>query len=155
METGSFQSRLIVLYRPPYSEEHPVTMGTFLAEFATFVESIILAPEPLIIAGDFNIHVDRGNDCNDAARFLDILRSMGLTQHVNGLTHDENGHTLDFIITRSFDGAISTKPVVDTHVSDQVKGYLFAGTSQLTLLHFVSRSLLSNFVLRSSEISKS
>ena len=115
--TGSFRSRFIVLYRPPYSEKHPVTMGTFLAEFAAFIESIILAPEPLIVAGNFNIHVDCGNDCNDAVRFLDILQLMGLTQHVDGPTH-EDGHTLDLIITRSFDRLISTKPVVDTCVSD-------------------------------------
>ena len=94
-------------------------MGTFLAEFAAFVESIILAPEPLIIAGDFSIHVDRGNECNDAARFLDILQSMGLAQHVDAPTH-EDGHTLDLIMTRSFDRAISVKPVVDTYVSDHV-----------------------------------
>ena len=42
---------------------------------------------------------------------------MGLTQHVTGPTH-KDGHTLDLIITRSFDGVVSTKPVVDTYVSD-------------------------------------
>ena len=92
-------------------------MRTFLAESAAFIETIILVPEPLIIASDFNIHIDRGNDCNDAARFLDILQSMGLTQPVDGPTHND-GHTLDLIITRSFDRVISTKPVVDTYVSD-------------------------------------
>ena len=42
---------------------------------------------------------------------------MGLTQHVTGPTHND-GHTLNLIITRSFDGVVSTKPVVDTYVSD-------------------------------------
>ena len=72
---GTFTSRLVLLYRPPYSEEHPVSMATFLSEFSGFMESIILAPEPLIILGDFNIHmhVDRGSDCNDAAQFIEIL----------------------------------------------------------------------------------
>ena len=42
---------------------------------------------------------------------------MGLTQHVTGPTHND-GHTLDLIITSSFDGVVSTKPVVDTFVSD-------------------------------------
>ena len=36
---------------------------------------------------------------------------------MTGLTH-KDGHTLDLIITRSFDGVVSTKPVVDTYVSD-------------------------------------
>ena len=67
--------------------------------------------------GDFNIHVDRATDCINAARFLNILQSMGLTQHVTGPTL-KDGHTLDLIITRSFDGVVSTKAVVDIYVSD-------------------------------------
>lgn len=54
-------------------------MATFISDFSGFMESIILAPELLIILGDFNIHVDRGSNCNDAARFIDTLQSMGLT----------------------------------------------------------------------------
>ena len=42
---------------------------------------------------------------------------MGLTQHVTGPMH-KDGHTLDLIITRSFDRVVSTKPVIDTYVSD-------------------------------------
>ena len=114
---GSFRARLVVLYRPPYSEDHPVTIATFLAEFSAFMETIILVPEPLIIVGDFNIHVDCSDGCNDASNFLDLLQSFGLTQHVTGPTH-EDGHTLDLIITRSFDKVVSTNPVIDTYVSD-------------------------------------
>lgn len=84
---GSFRARLVVLYRPPYSEDHPVTIATFLAEFSAFMETIILVPEPLITVGDFNIHVDCSDDCNDASNFLDLLESFGLTQHVTGPTH--------------------------------------------------------------------
>ena len=85
----------------------PVTIATFLAEFSAFMETIILVPEPLIIVGDFNIHVD----CNDEGNFLDLLQSFGLTQHVTGPTH-EDGHTLDLIITRSFDRVVSTTGVI-------------------------------------------
>lgn len=81
-------------------------MVTFFNEFSAFMESIALIPDPLIIIGDFNIHVDHGTDCITAARFLNILRSMGFTQHVTGPTH-KNGHTLDLIITRSFDRVVS------------------------------------------------
>ena len=63
------------------------------------------------------IHVDCSDDCNDASNFLDLLQSFGLTQHVTGPTH-EDGHTLDLIITRSFDRVVSTNPVIDTYVSD-------------------------------------
>ena len=53
------------------------------------MESIILAPEPLIITGDFNIHVNNTND-SDACEFLDLLASLGLKQHVIGPTHEDN-----------------------------------------------------------------
>ena len=111
-----FASPFVLLFLP-YSEDHPVTIATFLAEFSAFMETIILVPEPLIIVGDLNIHVDCSDDCNDASNFLDLLQSFGLTQHVTGPTH-EDGHTLDLIITRSFDRVVSTNPVIDTYVSD-------------------------------------
>ena len=108
---------MVVLYRPPYSEDHPVTIATFLAEFSAFMETIILVPEPLIIVGYFKIHVDCSDDCNDPFNFLDLLQSFGLTQYVTGPTH-EDGQTLYLIITRSFDRVVSTDPVIDTYVSD-------------------------------------
>ena len=74
--SGSFKPRLVILYRPPYSEEHPVSTATFFNEFSAFMESIILVLDPLIIMGDFNIHVDRGTDCINAARFLWVSRNM-------------------------------------------------------------------------------
>ena len=63
--------------------------------------SIILTPEPLIITGDFNIHVNNAID-SDAFEFLDLLASLGLKQHVIGPTH-EGGHTPDLMITRQYD----------------------------------------------------
>ena len=45
-----------------------------------------------------NIHVDVPDD-PDAIKFLDLLDSLGLAQHVKTPTH-RCGHTLDLIITR-------------------------------------------------------
>lgn len=50
--------RLIIIYRPPYSEAHPVTTSTFFREFSDLLENCVLCPEKLILTGDFNIHVD-------------------------------------------------------------------------------------------------
>ena len=58
---------------------------------------------PLLIEGDFNIHVDiPGNE--DCVCLKEVLESMGLQQHVhvNEPTH-KSGHTLDLIITRRWD----------------------------------------------------
>ena len=86
--------KLNIIYRPPYSSTHPVSMGTFFNELIEYLESVILCPHPILITGDFNLHVDNPSN-DDALKFLDHLESPGLEQHVQ-----EHGHTLDLIITR-------------------------------------------------------
>ena len=100
LNTYSLRARLSIIYRPPYSNLHPVSLKTFFDDFASYMESII-TPEPLIITDDFNIHVNNTND-SDAGKFLDLLASLGLKQHVIGPIH-EGGHTLDLVITRQYD----------------------------------------------------
>ena len=68
----------------------------FLEELGSYLETIILSPESLILTGDYNFHVDVEDD-PDARAFLDLLSSMGLKQHVNVPTH-VSGHTLDLMI---------------------------------------------------------
>ena len=66
---------------------------------------------PLLIAGDFNIHVDVPGNA-DSVCLKELLESMGLQQHVNVPTH-ESGHTLDLIITRQCDSLLANIPVTD------------------------------------------
>ena len=101
----SSKLRVIVIYRIPYSATHPVSTSAFVDEFPAYLESVNMSPEPLLIAGNFNIHVDVPNDSN-ATRFLELLTSMGLEQHVEKPTHI-SGHTLDLIITRCLDSLLS------------------------------------------------
>ena len=114
--TNSFRATLTIIYRPPYSNLHLVSPRTFFDDFALYMESIILAPEPLIITGDINIRVNNAND-SDAWEFLDLLASLGLKQHVIGPTH-EGGHTLDLVITRQYDQVIKCAPMIDRFISD-------------------------------------
>ena len=72
------------IYRPPPSPRNGFTPAEFLSEFDSFVNSL---NSKLIIAGDYNLHVD------DSSRFL----SASLTQHVIGPAHDL-GHTFDLVI---------------------------------------------------------
>ena len=60
-----FQSRKlqIIIYRPPYFSNHPVTTSVFFADFSSFLKNIIMSSVPLLIAGDFNIHVRRPGEC--------------------------------------------------------------------------------------------
>ncbi|RMX49748.1 hypothetical protein pdam_00008599, partial [Pocillopora damicornis] len=54
---------LVIVYRPPYSEEHRVPVDVFLcAEFPEYLESLLLCKEKLLIMGDFNIQVNDPQD---------------------------------------------------------------------------------------------
>ena len=88
---GSMMFKLIIIYRPPYSSTHPVSMGTFFNELIEYLESVILCPHPVLITGDFNVHVDNPSN-DDALKFLNLLESLGLEQHVQEATHI-HGHT--------------------------------------------------------------
>ena len=58
VSTPTVRLRVIVVYRPPYSHAHPVTISTFITEFANFLESVVLVNERLLVCGDFNMHVN-------------------------------------------------------------------------------------------------
>ena len=91
-------------------------MSVFLAEFFSHLEPLSLCKEPLLICGDFNIHVDSTED-PDSVKFCDLLESVGLRQHVNQATH-VNDHTLDLIITRFSDDIMDGRPGIDRFISD-------------------------------------
>jgi len=75
----------------------PVTVD-FYDELTSVLELLIVHSCPVLITGDFNIHLDDPRD-KDAIKFNDILDSFGLVQSVHDPTHLQ-GRTLDAIITR-------------------------------------------------------
>ena len=109
--------RLVIVYRPHNSPNHQrVPISTFLREFSSYMEPIILTKEPLIIVGDFNIHVDIPTD-TDAVKFLDLLDSLALFQHVTVPTHI-HGHTLDLVLSRKMEDIIASPPSACHYISD-------------------------------------
>ena len=86
-------------------------VSVFLREFSDYLESFVLSKEQILIAGDFNIHVDDPRNV-DAVTFLDVLESFGLQQHVKQPTH------IDLIISRYSDNLLKSAPVTDFFVSD-------------------------------------
>ena len=50
--------RLVAVYRPPSSSTHPQPMSLFFEEFSTYLESIVISTERLLISGDFNLHFE-------------------------------------------------------------------------------------------------
>ena len=74
-------------------------------------------PEVLVIAGDFNFHLDNPSDV-DAAKFSDLLATCGqVVQHVSVPTHS-SVHILDLIITRSSNDVHAMEPKVTFPISD-------------------------------------
>ena len=109
-------TKFVIVYRPPYSETHPVSTNVFMQEFSVFLENLVLCPEVLVIAGDFNLHMDDSTDA-DALKFADRLETFGLIQHVNFATH-VSGHWLDLHITRSSNDVMVVSPRPSLFLSD-------------------------------------
>ena len=109
--------RIIAVYRPPYSEAHPVTANMFFDEFANYLENVVMCPGILVITGDFNFHLDDPTN-SDANTFTELLETFGLLQHISLPTH-VSGHTLDLLITRSSnDISICSTNVSSLRISD-------------------------------------
>ena len=60
--TGSLRIRLVIIYQPPCSINHPMTVNSFIDKFSKYLESVILSNDLLCLTGDFNVHVDDHND---------------------------------------------------------------------------------------------
>lgn len=114
--TSAEKMRVVVVYRPPYSGEHKVPTSVFFDEFSAYLESLLLCnyKQWLLICGDFN---NNSVDDPDSVKFRDLLKSVGLRQHVKKSAHN-NGHILDRIITRFTDTTICKEPQVDRIISD-------------------------------------
>ena len=100
----------------PTSKKHRVTTSTFLDDLSRYIETLTISPGHLLLAGDFNFHVDVPDD-SDASSFLDFLDSTSLKQHVTTTTHKQ-GHILDLLITKSSDNFISSTKVTFDLPSD-------------------------------------
>ena len=112
----NYNLRFVNIYRPPPSTANGLSIALFLEEFSTYLEHLNLAPGHLLMSGDFNFHMDRPND-SDSRRFMSILDSFDLNQHVVGATY-RDGHTLDLIITRVSDDALVSNCRVGDCISD-------------------------------------
>lgn len=123
---------IVVIYRPPSA-----SMTQFLDDFSDLLAKVLLDKRPILIAGDFNIHVDDANDPS-AKSFLDILSVFGLTQHVTEPTH-LSGHTLDLLIT--YDAVPGDISVCPLNLSDHCSvSFSMRNTlSQLTVTETIPR----------------
>ena len=68
----------LVIYRPP-SSSGISSMNIFMEEFSSCPEHYVIKPGSLMIAGDFNLHIDRPSDVA-TINFLSHLEAFNLRQ---------------------------------------------------------------------------
>ena len=86
---------ILGIYRPPAGS--PVE---FLREFTNRITDVVAQDTTLLIAGDFNLHINNENDEN-AANFMELMVALGLEQHVTRPTH-KCANILDLFFTNFF-----------------------------------------------------
>ena len=106
--------RFVTIYRPKPGDKNRYTMTCFYREFSKLMSYYNLTKEELIINGDFNFHVNKPQD-PESRKFLDILTSFNLIQHIIEPTH-YLGNTLDLLISRTPSALVNHS--VDTQISD-------------------------------------
>ncbi|KAK3754683.1 hypothetical protein QZH41_015382 [Actinostola sp. cb2023] len=118
MRHSSSSLRVVIVYRPPPSKSNNSSLPLFFEEFPRLLEDLVTASGALLMAGDFNFHIE--DDCDSAAsRFLNLLEAFNLKQHISEPTH-KSGHTLDLIITRSEQDVARNFTVYDPVISDHL-----------------------------------
>jgi len=85
---AGFNATVVAVYRPGSRS----MMQSFFNDFSDLLERLTTLSAPLMIVGDFNIHVDDSTDIH-AGKLHDIIASHSLHQHVTSSTHTQ-GHTL-------------------------------------------------------------
>ena len=103
--------RIAAIYRPPSG-----SMDMFINEFRSFLEKYCLTGPPIVLVGDFNIHIDSTENLM-AKSFMELLDTFDMSQHVSGPTH-EKGHTLDLIVSRNNDPLVISGVRVMDKISD-------------------------------------
>ncbi|XP_068749378.1 uncharacterized protein [Montipora capricornis] len=136
MLRSSTALRTIIVYRPPPSRSNNCTVTMFFNEFPLLLENLATTAGPILLAGDFNFHVDNNQDCT-ATRFTQLLDAFNLKQNILLPTH-KSGSTLDLIITRADENIASKFIVVDPALSDH---YMVGCTLSLTKVPFEKKKM--------------
>ena len=101
----------VVLYRPGSESVNNV----FFDDLADVLERTSTYSCPVVVLGDINIHLDTADD-PDTVKFLSLIHSYGLVQHVSSPTH-KAGHLLDVFLTR-FDCPVNAVLIEPPTLSD-------------------------------------
>ena len=81
ISSSSSSIRLFTIYRPYPAKTNKLTSRMFFEDFSDLVEMFTSLAVPLVVTGDFNLHMDVKDD-HDAILMRDLLDSCCLEQHV-------------------------------------------------------------------------
>ena len=101
---------LICIYRL-----QTVHFDTFFEEFSELLNIHVIKNNFVVIAGDFNLHIDMPD--RQSEKFFEILSLYGLKQHMDKPTHNL-GHTLDLLITNSNSRLVKDITISNSDISD-------------------------------------
>ena len=116
VNTGTEIINIIAIYHPPYSDINQSTNAMFLDDLADIFEKCLMSLSNIVVAGDFNLHIDKKND-PDVNLFKDMVQAFGLDCQVNFPTH-WSGHTLDLILTEAIGNIKMSKCQCGVFLSD-------------------------------------
>ena len=84
------------IYRPPYSNRHPIPTSTFIDEFPDHVSHLLYQTDNPIIVGDINIPWNKADNL-DTISLTEILELYNLKHHVASPTHKQ-GNTINWVM---------------------------------------------------------
>ncbi|ELU00038.1 hypothetical protein CAPTEDRAFT_195197 [Capitella teleta] len=106
---------LVLLYRPPSSQNDNFTVADFLNEFEKYLTNLFIQNHgDLIVLGEFNLHWNKQDEVH-VKSFKRTLDALNMKQHVEGLSHTSK-NTLDLLIS-------------DRGASDRVNGIVLEDTT--------------------------
>ena len=82
---------VLLVYRPGSA----AITASFFAELSDVLDRLSMYVDPLVLAGDLNIRLERTADPH-TVEFCELLDSYGLVQQVHDITHDAGGN-LDIV----------------------------------------------------------
>ena len=85
------------IYRPPYSNKHPIPTSTFIDEFPDHVSHLLCRTDNPIIVRDINIPWNK-TDNLETSSLTEILELYNLEQHVATPTHKQD-NTVDWVMS--------------------------------------------------------
>ena len=122
VETHGNTVTCIAIYRPPYLATNQETVAKFLEEFTVWLANISGSFSNMIVLGDFNIHINDGND-NEASIFVDTMTALGFNQDVSFQMH-RAGNILDLVFAETCNSievkSCTPGPIFSAHTAIEI-----------------------------------